>query len=90
MIPAWPLAEIDASPEAYEHWNPRYSRNTRVFNVLGMCSLTVPCCFTSNGLPIGLMISGKPFDEAMILRVGHAFEQATDWHRRTPALSWAQ
>jgi aspartyl-tRNA(Asn)/glutamyl-tRNA(Gln) amidotransferase subunit A len=55
-----------------------------------MCSLTVPCGFTSNGLPIGLMISGKPFDEAMILRVGHAFEQATDWHRRTPNLSWAQ
>jgi aspartyl-tRNA(Asn)/glutamyl-tRNA(Gln) amidotransferase subunit A len=90
MMPAWPLDEVDASPEAYQYWNPRYSRNTRVFNVLGMCSLTVPCGFTSNGLPIGLMISGKPFDEAMILRVGHAFEQATDWHRRTPDLSWAQ
>jgi aspartyl-tRNA(Asn)/glutamyl-tRNA(Gln) amidotransferase subunit A len=88
MIPALPVAEVDASLDAYRTWNPRYSRNTRVVNILGLCGLTVPCGFTSKGLPIGLMIFGKPFDEAMILRVGHAFEQATDWHRRRPDLSW--
>ncbi len=88
-IPALPLAEVDASLDAYKRWNPRYSRNTRVGNVLGLCGLTVPCGFTSKGLPIGLMIYGKPFDEATILRVGYAFEQATEWHTRRPDLSWA-
>jgi aspartyl-tRNA(Asn)/glutamyl-tRNA(Gln) amidotransferase subunit A len=88
-IPALPLAEVDATLEDYKRWNPRYSRNTRVGNILGLCGLTVPCGFTSNGLPIGLMIYGKPFDEAMILRIGYAFEQATEWHTRQPDLSWA-
>lgn len=89
MVPALPLAEVDASLDTYRAWNPRYSRNTRVGNMLGLCSLTVPCGFTSKGLPIGLMITGKAFDEATILRLGYAYEQATDWHRRTPDMSWA-
>jgi aspartyl-tRNA(Asn)/glutamyl-tRNA(Gln) amidotransferase subunit A len=88
-IPALPVAQVDASLDTYKHWNPLYSRNTRVGNILGLCGLTVPCGFTSAGLPIGLMIYGKPFDEAMILRIGYAYEQATDWHRRAPDLSWA-
>ena len=90
MIPAKPLSEVDASPDAYTPFNLRYSRNTRVANVLGLCALTVPCGFTRAGLPIGLMIHGKPRDEAMVLRVGQAFEQATDWHQRTPDLQWAE
>lgn len=89
MVAALPLAEVDASLESYKYWNPRYSRNTRVGNVLGLCSLTVPCGFTSQGLPIGLMICTKGFDEATALRVGYAYEQATTWHRQTPDLSWA-
>jgi aspartyl-tRNA(Asn)/glutamyl-tRNA(Gln) amidotransferase subunit A len=89
MVPALPLTEVDASLDTYRLWNPRYSRNTRVGNMLGLCSLTVPCGFTRKGLPIGLMITGKGFDEATILRLGYAYEQATDWHRRTPELSWA-
>jgi len=60
-----------------------------VGNVLGLCSLTVPCGLTSQGLPIGLMICTKGFDEATALRVGYAYEQATAWHRQTPDLSWA-
>lgn len=88
MVPALPVTEVDASIETYKHWNPRYSRNTRVGNVLGLCGLSMPCGFTRKGLPIGLMLLGKPCDEAMILRVGYAFEQATEWHRRTPDLSW--
>jgi aspartyl-tRNA(Asn)/glutamyl-tRNA(Gln) amidotransferase subunit A len=89
MIPALPLAEVDASLDVYKQWNPRYSRNTRVGNVLGLCALSVPCGLTSKGLPIGLMIHAKPRQEAMLLRVGYAFEQATDWHCRRPDLSWA-
>ena len=45
-----------------------------------------PCGFTAGGLPIGLQIVGKAFDEAGILRIAQAYEQATDWHRRRPAL----
>ena len=61
----------------------------RVGNVLGLCSLTVPCGFTNQGLPIGLMICAKGFDEAHVHAGGYAYEQATAWHRQTPDLSWA-
>jgi aspartyl-tRNA(Asn)/glutamyl-tRNA(Gln) amidotransferase subunit A len=88
MAPALPLHVVDASLEAYKLWNPRYSRNTRVGNVLGLCSLTVPCGMSSTGFPIGLMLCAKGNDEAMVLRVGYAYEQATAWHHRTPDLSW--
>jgi len=88
MIPALPVAELDASLEAYSARNQQYLRNTVIGNVLNLCGLSVPCGFTSQGLPIGLMIYGKPYNEDVVLRVGYAFEQATDWHRRTPALAW--
>ena len=48
----------------------------------------MPCGFTSEGLPIGLMIYAKPFAEDMALRVAYAYEQATDWHTRHPDLAW--
>lgn len=49
-------------------------------------TLSVPCGFTTDGLPIGLQIAGRHFDEATVLRVGHAYEQATEWHTRRPKL----
>lgn len=55
-------------------------------NLTGAPALTVPCGFSESGLPVGLQIVGRPFDDATVLRVGHAYEQATDWHRRRPAL----
>jgi aspartyl-tRNA(Asn)/glutamyl-tRNA(Gln) amidotransferase subunit A len=54
-------------------------------NLAGLPALVVPCGQDAAGLPIGLQIIGRPFDEATILRVGHTYEQATDWHRRRPA-----
>ncbi len=57
---------------------------TRLVNWLGLCAVSVPCGFTSEGLPVGLQLVGKPFDEARILRLAHAYEQATEWHHRTP------
>ena len=90
MIPAVPVAVADASMETYTTRNLQYLRNTAIGNILNLCGLSVPCGFTRQGLPIGLMIYGKPFQEAMILRVGYAFEQATDWHRRTPDLTWVR
>jgi aspartyl-tRNA(Asn)/glutamyl-tRNA(Gln) amidotransferase subunit A len=55
-------------------------------NLTGAPALTVPCGSAASGLPVGLQIVGRPFDDATVLRVGHAYEQATDWHRRQPAI----
>ena len=89
LIPARPLQEIDASPQAYSETSLRYSRNTSIGNILGLCAVALPCGFTRSGLPIGLMIYAKPFAEAMALRVAWAYEQATPWHQRRPDLRWA-
>ena len=56
-------------------------RNTRPFNALGLPAVSVPCGFTSGGLPIGLQITGPPGGEAGVLALGHAYQQCTDWHR---------
>jgi aspartyl-tRNA(Asn)/glutamyl-tRNA(Gln) amidotransferase subunit A len=90
MIPPRPIAEIDATPETYGAANLGYLRNTSLGNVLDLCAVTLPCGFTRGGLPIGLMIYAKPFDEATALRVAWAYEQATEWHRRHPDLRWAR
>jgi aspartyl-tRNA(Asn)/glutamyl-tRNA(Gln) amidotransferase subunit A len=89
MIPPRPIASIDASPESYNDANLRYLRNTAVGNILGLCAVVLPCGFTRDGLPIGLMVYAKSFDEATALRVAWAYEQATDWRRRRPDLGWA-
>ncbi len=62
-------------------------RCTAPFNATGLPALSLPCGFTREGLPIGLQIAGRPFDEPTVLRVGHAYEQATEWHRRVPVLA---
>src|SRR5262249_31742360 len=61
-------------------------RNTSPFNKYGLPTISVPCGFTRNGLPIGLQISGPPAGEALVLQLAHAYEQATEWHKRHPAL----
>jgi aspartyl-tRNA(Asn)/glutamyl-tRNA(Gln) amidotransferase subunit A len=53
-------------------------------NLTGSPALSIPCGYTADGLPIGLQIQGNHFDEARILNVAHRFQQATDWHLRTP------
>jgi aspartyl-tRNA(Asn)/glutamyl-tRNA(Gln) amidotransferase subunit A len=64
----------------------RFSRLTRPFNALGLPVLSVPCGFSTAGLPIGLQIVGRPFDEATVLRLGHAYEEAAGWTGRRPDL----
>ncbi|HEY6341272.1 MAG TPA: amidase [Bryobacteraceae bacterium] len=59
------------------------------FDVYGVPAITVPCGFTNSGLPIGLQISAAPFAESAMLALAHAYEQATDWHNRRPALKMA-
>ena len=56
-------------------------------NLAGNCGIVVPCGFTSQPrLPIGLQLLGKPFGEETILRVAHAYEQATPWHKEKPPI----
>jgi aspartyl-tRNA(Asn)/glutamyl-tRNA(Gln) amidotransferase subunit A len=55
-------------------------------NLGGLPALSLPCGFDQDGMPIGMQIIGKHFDEATILRVGHAYEQATEWSKRKPDL----
>jgi aspartyl-tRNA(Asn)/glutamyl-tRNA(Gln) amidotransferase subunit A len=55
-------------------------------NLAGTCAMSLPCGFSAEGLPIGLQLIGKPFDEATLLRTAYAFEQSTEWHKRKPQL----
>jgi aspartyl-tRNA(Asn)/glutamyl-tRNA(Gln) amidotransferase subunit A len=53
-------------------------------NVLGVPALSFPCGFSSDNLPIGFQVCGRPFDEASLFRVAHAYQQVTDWHTKRP------
>ena len=59
---------------------------TGVASLTGLPALNVPCGFDPDGMPMGMQIIGRPFDEATLFRVGHAFQQATGFHRRAPVL----
>jgi aspartyl-tRNA(Asn)/glutamyl-tRNA(Gln) amidotransferase subunit A len=54
------------------------------FNLTGLPTLALPCGFSTSGLPLSLQLAARPFAEGMVLRVGHAYEQATPWHTRRP------
>ena len=56
-------------------------------NLAGLPALSLPCGFSAAGLPIGLQLLARPFDEALLLRAAYAYEQATEWHLRKPSLS---
>ena len=62
-------------------------RLTRPFNFSGHPACALPCGFTAGGLPIGMQIVGRPFDEATVLRAADAYQRATDWHTRRPPLA---
>ena len=60
------------------------TRLMRPVNYLGLPSLAVPCGFQPHGLPCAFQLIGRPFDEALLFRLGHAYQRATDWHLRAP------
>src|SRR5258706_6585530 len=82
------IAESDVgnSPDA-EAVIQRLTRFTRPVNYLGLPSLAIPVGLTHSGLPVGMQLIGRSFDEAMLLRIGAAFQRATDFHDRTPELA---
>src|SRR5712692_9665452 len=61
--------------------------NTGQFNAYGIPAISVPCGFTSTGLPVGLMIAGPRFSETRVLALANAYERATEWHNRKPPLA---
>jgi len=88
-IAAPAIAELKQNPDLLRPRELLLLRNTRPFNVWGLPAITVPCGFTRAGLPIGLQIAGPHWQEAAVLRLAHAYEQATEWHQRSPAISAA-
>jgi len=76
------IAELKANPDALRPAELKLLRNTRPFNVWGLPAISVPCGFTQSGLPIGLQIAGPHWREDLVLRLAHAYEQATAWHKR--------
>ena len=88
-VAAPPIAELEAldSP-ALRQYELRYLlKNTFPFSSLWWPSVTVPCGFTSEGLPVGLQISAAPGADHVALRLACAYEQATEWHKRLPPIA---
>lgn len=84
-VPAPTIAESDVgnSPNA-EAVIQRLTRFTRPINYLGLPSLSIPTGFTRTGLPVGMQLVGRSFDEARLLRLAAAFQRATDFHEKVP------
>jgi Asp-tRNA(Asn)/Glu-tRNA(Gln) amidotransferase A subunit family amidase len=87
-VPVLPpaIADLQAHPDQLRPTEVLMLRNTRPFNVLGLPSISIPCGFSKGGLPIGLQITGPAHEDALVLRFAHAFQQATDWHKRGPQI----
>jgi aspartyl-tRNA(Asn)/glutamyl-tRNA(Gln) amidotransferase subunit A len=84
-VPTLAETDIDANPDNWARFMA-VSANTRPFNYLGLPTISIPCGFDTNGLPIGLQLAGRPFAEPRVLQAADAYQRATDWHRRTPPL----
>lgn len=78
-------AETTGNPADTVHRFLAVSVNTRPFNYLGLPSVSAPCGFDANAMPVGLQLTGRPFAEARVLKAADAFQRDTDWHTRRPA-----
>jgi aspartyl-tRNA(Asn)/glutamyl-tRNA(Gln) amidotransferase subunit A len=81
-VPAPAIAELKQNPDLLRPRELLLLRNTRPVNVWGLPAISVPCGFTSTGLPIGLQIIGPHWREDRVLQLAYAYEQATTWHKR--------
>jgi aspartyl-tRNA(Asn)/glutamyl-tRNA(Gln) amidotransferase subunit A len=83
---ATPTTPKPATPFSLAH-DPEFGfprSNMPPFNITGLPALALPCGFSGSGLPLSLQLSGRPFEETTVLRVGHAYQQVTAWHTRRP------
>ena len=83
LIPT--AAGIAGKQQVLDDYSGRRSFTTP-FNLANVPALSIGCGFTTDGLPVGLQIAGRPFEETTLFRVAHAYEKATDWHKRRPSV----
>ena len=83
LIPT--AAGIASKQQVLDEYSGRRSF-TAPFNLANVPALSIGCGFTAGGLPVGLQMAGRPFDETTLFRLAHAYEQATDWHNRRPPI----
>ena len=85
-IPPPLIADLREHPDQLRAREMLMLRNTRPFNVWGIPTISVPCGFTKDGLPIGLQLASAPWRGIVLLQAAHAYEQATSWHEERPEL----
>jgi aspartyl-tRNA(Asn)/glutamyl-tRNA(Gln) amidotransferase subunit A len=86
ILPTTPIAAPTIEGHDAVEQAGRLTRFTAPFNLAGLPALSLPCGFTKDSLPIGLQIVSRAWGESKVLNLGHAFEQATEWHNRLPLL----
>ncbi|MEV8372375.1 amidase [Kribbella sp. NPDC056861] len=91
VTPTLPLTAFPVGQDVPDNWHSpewtSWTPYTYPFNLTQQPALSVPCGLTSRGLPVGLQIVGARHADALVLRVGQAYQAITDWHLRTPATS---
>ena len=86
LLPTTPItAPVLEGENAIERAR-QLTRFTAPFNLTGLPAITVPCGFSSEGLPIGLQLVSRPWNESGVLRAGYAFQQSTEWHKQRPEI----
>ncbi len=85
-IPPPTIADLREHPDKLRPQEMIMLRNTRPFNVWGIPTISVPCGFTKDGLPIGLQLAAAPWRGMVLLQAAQAYEQATEWHEKRPQL----
>ena len=84
-VPPPAISDLKAHPENLRPAELLMLRNTRPFNVWGIPTISLPCGFTTDGLPIGLQLATAPWREDLVLQVAQCYERATDWRKRMPS-----
>jgi aspartyl-tRNA(Asn)/glutamyl-tRNA(Gln) amidotransferase subunit A len=83
-VPTAVIAQLQQHPDQLRPAELAMLRNTRPFNVWGLPAISVPCGFTRGGMPIGLQVAAGPGREDVVLSLAHAYEQATEWSKKSP------
>jgi aspartyl-tRNA(Asn)/glutamyl-tRNA(Gln) amidotransferase subunit A len=87
LAPAFPIGQERLMVRGRDtHHVEVVLRMMRIYNINGLPAISIPAGFSGDGLPLSLQLAGKWFDDALVLRAAHAFQQATDWHLRQPAI----
>jgi amidase len=91
LVPTQPLADFTIAKEAELFTHPdelsAFLRFAVPFDMSGSPTIILPGGFTAKGLPLSFQLVGRHLDEALLVRAGHAYQQATDWHRKHPEIS---